>query len=91
MLSVCVLLLVVCCGGLVSCGDVASWTECNWETSHGFVLSPNPSCTSFYIFHLGEFECPHQMDVKAQVVFEDPKDEAAFCQVRVSFFKIFFF
>lgn len=45
------------------------------------VVFPDSACTSFTMHHLGEFECPHQYDVKVRAVFADPAQQAVFCKL----------
>lgn len=55
---------------------------CDYQSGHGFVFfSPNydTSCDSFFIYHLGELECPHQYIVVAEVAVQ-PALKAAYCK-----------
>lgn len=38
--------------------------SCLTSLRFSMIVVPNAACTSFTLHHLGEFECPHQYDVK---------------------------
>jgi hypothetical protein len=53
---------------------------CDYATGHGLVIVPSPSCSHFLGHHLGEFECPHQYDVKISFTFASQSDQSTFCR-----------
>eukprot|EP00013_Stygamoeba_regulata_P023830 CAMPEP_0177650898 /NCGR_PEP_ID=MMETSP0447-20121125/12219_1 /TAXON_ID=0 /ORGANISM="Stygamoeba regulata, Strain BSH-02190019" /LENGTH=293 /DNA_ID=CAMNT_0019153861 /DNA_START=31 /DNA_END=912 /DNA_ORIENTATION=+ len=77
-----VLLYALCWCCTAANARVASSTECNHISGHGFVLFSDLECTTHWIHHLPEFQCPHMYDVKAQVQFVNATQERIYCQDR---------
>jgi hypothetical protein len=61
--------------------DGALARVCDYSSGHGMVIVSSPSCKTFYAHHLGEFECPHQYDVKIALTFASRDQQAAFCKI----------
>jgi hypothetical protein len=55
--------------GVVS--GAASGQACDYATEHGFLVFPaDATCSVVFLSHGGEFECPHQYDLKLLAKFE---------------------
>jgi hypothetical protein len=63
-------------------GGVASWGTCNQATEHGFLMFPAAvDCSTVYLSHGGEFECPHQFELKLLARFDSPSAQQSFCHL----------
>lgn len=57
---------------------------CDYATGHGIVIVSDSSCQHFMGHHLGEFECPHQYDVKIEFTFKHTADQLKYCKLQTA-------
>lgn len=70
---------------LVSLGALlCHGSTCDYVSGHGMVVVSSEDCLHFIGHHLGEFECPHQYDVKVVFRFANPLDRQRFCQLMAA-------
>lgn len=77
-LLVCAILAVV-----VLFGSQPADRACNYATKHAFLVVPldaHRGCHQLLLSHGGEFQCPHQFDLKLLAAFSSGSDRRQFCQ-----------
>jgi len=61
-------------------GGASGLTPCDYAVAHAFLVFPlDATCTRLLLSHGGEFQCPHQYDVKLLGSFDSTLDREQFC------------